>query len=157
MLHRLLANSRYLIIVAVVSSLLATITLLLYGAVRMISTVGNLIAGSNVSSEVAKALVVDFIEIIDLFLLATVFYIISLGLYELFVDDRIKVPEWLEIHDLDDLKNKLTSVTVVLLGVLFLGQIVSWHGGTEILPYGLSIALVIAALTYFLREKTKKL
>lgn len=77
-------------------------------------------------------------------------------MYELFVDERIKVPVWLEIHDLDDLKNKLASVIVVLLGVLFLGQIISWTGGTEILPYGLSIALVIAALTYFLREKTRK-
>lgn len=156
MLHRFLANSRYIIIVAVVSSLLATVTLLLYGAVRMVNTIGALLIGGKVSSEVGKTLVVDFIEIIDLFLLATVFYIISLGLYELFVDDRIKVPEWLEIHDLDDLKNKLTSVTVVLLGVLYLGQVVGWRGGTDILPYGLSIALVIAALTYFLRGKTKK-
>lgn len=156
MLHKLLANSRYLIIVAVVSSLLATITLLFYGAIRMLITVGHVMTTNSLSSKGTKALVVDFIEIIDLFLLGTVFYIISLGLYELFVDERIKVPEWLEIHDLDDLKNKLASVIVVLLGVLFLGQIVSWTGGTEILPYGLSIALVIAALTYFLREKTRK-
>lgn len=73
MLHKLLANSRYLIIVAVVSSLLATITLLFYGAIRMLITVGNVMTTNSLSSKGTKALVVDFIEIIDLFLLGTVF------------------------------------------------------------------------------------
>jgi uncharacterized membrane protein YqhA len=33
----------------------------------------------------------------------------ALGLYELFVDERIKVPHWLEIHSIDDLKSKVIS------------------------------------------------
>jgi len=101
--------------------------------------------------------VLSFVEVIDLFLLATVFYIIALGLYELFIDDRVHVPEWLEIHNLDDLKNRLTSVVVVLLSVLFLGRVVQWDGTGNILPFGLSIALVIASLTYFMSGKAKKL
>ena len=52
-----------------------------------------------------------------LFLLSTVFYITALGLYELFIDDRIKVPEWLGIHDIVDLKAKLISVTILVLSV----------------------------------------
>jgi len=91
-----------------------------------------------------------------LFLLVTVFYITELGLYELFIDDRIKVPIWLEIHTIDDLKTKLTSVIVVVLSVLFLSEVVRWNGGTNILPLGARIALVIAALTYFLCSQVKK-
>ena len=89
----------------------------------------------------------------DLFLLGTVFYIIALGLYELFIDTNIRVPSWLEIKTLDDLKDKLIGVVIVVLAVLFLGQVVSWNGQKDLLGYGVAIALVIAALTYFLRLK----
>jgi uncharacterized membrane protein YqhA len=64
------------------------------------------------------------------------------------------LPEWLTINNLDDLKNKLIAVVIVVLGVLFLGQVVSWDGKTDLLGYGVSIALVIAALTYFLAQKS---
>ena len=86
----------------------------------------------------------------------TVVLIIALGLYELFIDPELKLPEWLEIRHLDDLKSKLTKVVVVVLAVLFLGQTASWDGERDLLRYGAAIALVIAALTWFLREKPKK-
>jgi uncharacterized membrane protein YqhA len=97
-----------------------------------------------------------FIEIADLFLLGVVMYIIALGLYELFIDDSVPVPQWLEIHTLDDLKAKLISVVIVVMGVLFLKQIVSWDGERNLLTFGGGIALVIAALTYFLSSKSGK-
>ncbi len=157
MFHRILSNSRFVVFIAVVCSFMAALTVLLYGAAQTLNTIGEAILSGSASSKGAKHLVLSFVEVIDLFLLATVFYIIALGLYELFIDDRIHVPEWLEIHNLDDLKNRLTSVVVVLLSVLFLGQVVQWDGTTNILPFGLSIALVIAALTYFMSGMPKKL
>lgn len=135
---------------------MASITVLLYGGAQTLNTVGQAIAEGQASSKRAKNLVLSFVEVIDLFLLATVFYIVALGLYELFIDDQIRFPEWLEIHSLDDLKNRLTSVVVVLLSVLFLGRVVQWDGTNNILPFGLSIALVIASLTYFMSGKSKK-
>jgi uncharacterized membrane protein YqhA len=83
-------------------------------------------------------------------LLATVFYIIALGLYELFIDSSLPMPPWLEFHTLDDLKDKLLRVVVVLLAVLFLGQLVQWKGDTEILALGAAVALVIGAISFFL-------
>lgn len=145
-----------MILLAVVCSFIASVTVLIYGSIQTVSTIGNVLVSGAVSSKGSKTLVLSFIEIIDLFLLATVFYITALGLYELFIDDRIKVPVWLEIHTIDDLKGKLTSVVVVVLSVLFLSQAISWDGTTNILPFGTSIALVIASLTYFLSQKTKK-
>lgn len=157
MLHRILAGSRQFILIAVLCSFIASITVLIYGAIETFYTVLHLFSAGTVSSKGAKALVVSFVEIIDLFLLATVFYITALGLYELFIDDRIRVPAWLEIHTIDDLKSKLASVVVVVLSVSFLGQAVKWEGDGNILPYGASVALVIASLTYFLSEQTKKI
>ena len=156
MLHRILARSRYLMLIAVLGSFAASVTLLIYGAAETIMTIAQIITAGAVSSENSKKLVLSFIEVVDLFLLATVFYITALGLYELFIDERIKVPHWLEIHTIDDLKSKLTSVIVVVLSVLFLSEVVKWNGATNIFPFGASIALVIAALTYFLSSQVKK-
>lgn len=156
MLHRILAGSRQFILIAVICSFIASITVLIYGAIETFYTVFHLFSEVAVSSKVATTLVVSFVEIIDLFLLATVFYITALGLYELFIDDRIKVPGWLEIHTIDDLKGKLASVVVVVLSVSFLGQAVKWNGDANLLPYGASVALVIASLSYFLSSQTKK-
>jgi uncharacterized membrane protein YqhA len=141
-------------LIAVFGSFAASVTLLICGALETVITIGHT-ATVPISSENSKQLILSCIEVVDLFLLATVFYITALGLYELFIDDRIKVPDWLEIHTIDDLKTKLTSV-IVVLSVLFLSEVVRWNRGTNILPLGSGIALVIAALTYFLSLQVKK-
>ncbi|WP_051469948.1 YqhA family protein [Fischerella sp. PCC 9605] len=155
MLQQIFLGCRISILVPVICSLLAGFTLLIYGAAQTINTIGHAVSVGHVSSKEAKMMVLSFIEIIDLFLLATVLYITGLGLYELFIDSRIKVPAWLEIRNIDELKSKLASVVVVILGVVFLGQAVRWESGREILPFGLSVALVSGTLTYFLGEKNK--
>jgi uncharacterized membrane protein YqhA len=152
----MLSASRYLIIIAVIGALLAATSLLVYGFLEVIKLVWTLIETGEISRKGAKAMAVEFIEIIDLFLMGTVFYIIALGLYELFIDNRIKLPEWLEIRNLDDLKNKLISVVIVVLAVLFLGQAITWDGQRDLMGFGIGIAAVIAALTWFLGQKSSK-
>ena len=96
-----------------------------------------------------KTIVVEFIELADIFLLAIVLYIMSLGLYELFIDDTLPVPTWLEIHTLEDLKEKLIGVVIVVLAVFFLGRVIESAEPLDVSYLGGGIALVIAALTYF--------
>jgi len=156
MLSRFLASSRYLVMIAVIGSFLSATAILIYGGIEVILLIRDAFFSGKIDGKVAKSLLVSFIEIVDLFLLGTVIYIIAIGLYELFIDDQIRLPDWLEIHTLDDLKDKLIGVIVVVLAVLFLGQIVAWDGQRDLLSYGVSIALVIAALTYFLRGKAAK-
>lgn len=153
---RLFAATRYLILVAVFGSFVAASTLMIYGGIEVIVLVVDTLREAKVSPKGAKALALAFIEVVDLFLLATVFYIIALGLYELFISPTLALPEWLVIRDLDDLKNKLTGVVIVVMAVLFLGQVVTWDGERDLLRYGAGIALVVAALTYFLGQKSAK-
>ena len=79
-----------------------------------------------------------------------VFLMIALGLYELFIDPNLDLPDWLTFSSFDDLKNKLIGVVIVVLAVLFLGSVVSWDGSRDMLGIGAGVALVIGALTYFL-------
>ncbi|MGZ3630061.1 MAG: YqhA family protein [Ktedonobacteraceae bacterium] len=57
------------------------------------------------------------VELIDLFLLSTILYIVSLGLFRLFIDATLPLPGWLEIHDLNDLKERILGVIIVLLAI----------------------------------------
>jgi uncharacterized membrane protein YqhA len=150
MITRLFSYTRFLLLVPVLGALIASVAVLLFGGVETIRTVMGMLNGTLLA-EGTKGLLLKFIEIIDLFLIGTVFYITSLGLYELFIDDQVPAPAWLHITHLDDLKAKLLSVVIVILGVLFLGQVINWDHGNDILYLGVSIGIVILAVTYFLR------
>ncbi|KAB8141470.1 YqhA family protein [Chloroflexia bacterium SDU3-3] len=155
MVGRVVGASRYLLIVAVICLFAAALALLIFGAYETYHLLSALLTSAIASGE-AKKLILACIELADLFLLATVLYITAAGLYELFIDDKLPLlPSWLVIHDLDDLKSKLIGVVVVVLGVLFLGQVVSWDGSRDLLGYGAAIALMIGALTYFLAQNHK--
>lgn len=156
MIGRVVGASRFLIIIAVISLFAASVALLVYSAIETFDVIMSAFS-TPISSKGAKALALSFIELTDLFLLSAVLYITAAGLYELFIDDNLPLlPAWLVIRDLDDLKNKLIGVVIVVLAVLFLGQIVSWDGTRDLLGYGIAVAVVIAALTYFLAQKPKK-
>jgi uncharacterized membrane protein YqhA len=154
-MSKILSSSRYLILIAVVAVFLAGLALLVYGGFATFYTLMDVIDAHKFDGKEIKNLALGFIQVVDLFLLAAVFHVIALGLYELFIDESIRVPDWLEIHDLDDLKDKLVKGVVVVMAVLFLGQAISWDGETNLLVLGGGMALMIAALTYFMTEKKK--
>ena len=146
MLRRLLANSRYVVILAVLGSLASAIALMAFGAAAVVVEIIDAFGHRDLGSDGGKLLAVELIELTDIFLLATVLYIVALGLYELFIDADLPVPAWLRVTSLDELKDKLVGVVVVLLAVTFLGRAVVWNGTDSIFPFGAAVALVIAAL-----------
>jgi uncharacterized membrane protein YqhA len=155
MLRRILSGSRYFVIIAVLATFLASVSVLIYGGITVLSIIYEMFAHGQFTTTEAKHLAVEFIELIDLFLLGTVLYIIALGLYELFIDEKLSMPPWLVITSLDDLKGKLIGVVIVLLAVTFLGQVVSWDKSTNILALGISIGLVLFALGYILTRSNR--
>ncbi len=155
MLRRILASSRYMVVIAVIGAFLASITVLIYGGVTVLTIIFDVFSHWSFTVDGAKHLAVESIEIIDLFLLGTVLYIIALGLYELFIDESLSTPSWLIIHNLDDLKEILVRVIVVLLAVTFLAEVVTWNGSITILALGLAVGIVLFALGYILTVTVK--
>jgi uncharacterized membrane protein YqhA len=150
MLRQILAGSRYLVVIAVIGSFLASIGVLVYGGLTVVSVMFETFSHAVFSIDGAKHLALECIEIIDLFLLGTVLYIVALGLYDLFIDESLPMPKWLVIADLDDLKAKLLGVVTVLLAVTFLGFVVTWNGSINIVALGIAVGLVLFALGYLL-------
>ena len=150
MLKPLLNASRYLVLAAVIGALASAAALFVYGLVDTVVVIARTLASGDVSTKGAKALMLYFIEIFDLFLLGTVMLIMAMSLYELFIDADLKVPSRLQIHTFEDLKTNLVTVVIAVMAVTFLGQIMSWDGQRELLGIGAAVALVIAALNVYL-------
>jgi uncharacterized membrane protein YqhA len=154
--RRILASSRYFIVVAVVGSFVAAAAALVYGGMATVRVVLDAFGGGDFTEKGVKLLSVGLVTIIDLFLLGTVLYIVAIGLYELFVDPGLPMPPWLRITTLDDLKERLLGVVGVLLAVTFLGSAVTWDGTSSILAFGLAVGLVlgVVSLTIALLART---
>lgn len=105
-----------------------------------------------------KDMVVTAVEHADTVLIAAALVIIGIGLYALFVGKVHALPHWLEVENLDDLKDKLVSVVVAVLAVNFFTRVVEWDGGPSILYLGAGVGLVIVSLAAYsglhLRKKS---
>jgi uncharacterized membrane protein YqhA len=158
-MRTLFSYSRYLIWIAVISLMFATLAVFIYGLISTVVVVFEVFGHGNFGAEGARVLSVELIEMIDLFLLGTILFITAVGLQELFVDPGLNeiLPEWMSVSSLDQLKFNLLAVIVVMLAVLFLGVAAGYEltEGVSILDYGAAIALVIASagFTVFLFAK----
>lgn len=152
MLRRILASSRYIMIVPVIATFLGSVALILYETVVLFLTTSSVLQDRSLSPKSVKIFAVGIVEAVDVFLIAIAVYIISIGLYSLFVDDKLPLPKWLEIDNLEDLKANLVSVVIAVLAVLFLREAVAWDGVRNIAAFGGALALVVAALAFFLMK-----
>jgi uncharacterized membrane protein YqhA len=91
----------------------------------------------------------------DTFLIGTVLFIFSIGLYELFIG-KLAQPEWLEIDDLSKLKAKLSDVIVLFMAIKFLDKLLQSKNYQDTLLYAVSVAIVSAVLIAFNRFRVDK-
>ncbi|MFM8627274.1 MAG: YqhA family protein, partial [Candidatus Nanopelagicus sp.] len=106
MIKKILELTRYAVVIPAVAAILGALLLMVQGSIEMLVVVSEAIFdGSSL-----KQSIVDVLTAVDAILLGTVLLVIGYGLYELFVDTEIKVPTWLRVDDLDDLKSKLIGV-----------------------------------------------
>jgi uncharacterized membrane protein YqhA len=155
-------NSRFVIIAAVIGSLLAGFAIFYMATVDVVYLFQHALhyADSGMTEEARKALhdstVSHIVEVVDGYLLATVMLIFSLGLYELFISDIDQAhgskasSKILVIGSLDDLKSRLAKVILMILIVTLFEEAINMKLTTplDLVYLGASIALIALAL-YF--------
>lgn len=146
-MRNIVSSTRYIVLLGVIASLLLSAGVFLLGMIQTILMIKDavFILGEE---EVAKEFAIAAITMADFFLIAVGLYIVAIGLYELFIG-RLDLPKWLLTKSIEDLKEKLINVIVVVLAVTFLSEVTNWDGTSNLLPYGASISLLILALTAF--------
>ncbi len=150
--EKMALSSTWLFSLAVIGTGIISAMLFIYGFLLSITGAIQMITGFSLDIHVIKEYLGTSIQIIDLFLVATVFYLISMGLYELFIA-KAPLPGWVEIRNLDDLKTKLLGLTVIALAVVFLGYALTVSAETSILELGAAVGIMIAAISAYLWVK----
>lgn len=149
----MVAYSRFFVLVATLSLFLAFMAVMVSTMIVTVMTVWHAAVSQDMSQ---NEMIGKLIKQADYALLATVLYVLALGLYSLFVDDRVPMPAWLRIHDLGHLKELLAGVVVVAIAVIFLGWALTWDGSSDLLALGAGSAAVIAALALFLWQAARE-
>jgi uncharacterized membrane protein YqhA len=144
-MRQLLGLTRYAVIVPAIASIIGALLLMAQGSIEMVTVVYE----SVTTDTYLKNTIVDVLTAVDAILLGTVLLVIGYGLYELFVDTELKVPDWLQVRDLDDLKSKLIGVVVAIIAVVFVGVFVDANRADEVLSYGLGAGALVAGLAIF--------
>lgn len=136
--------------ITIIALVMGAIIVVAGGIAELYQIVSYMAGGGIGERGLGQYLAVNMTELIDLFLIAIVLVIIALGLYQLFVNPDINLPEWLNTTSLETLKTRLLVVIIVLLAVIFLGAVAESEGGVAIAGLGIGIALVIFAIGYIL-------
>ncbi len=155
----LLWNSRYIVMLAVISSVIGMVLLFLLSAADMLHLAKDYIDMTFFGKEIPNFHVLavsHIITAVDDFLLATVLLIFALGLYELFIDkieianDDKTAANLLVIDTLDDLKYRLGKVILMILIVAFFKNVlnVTFDDPLNILYMGAGI-LMVSLASYF--------
>ena len=126
--EKLLWNIRYIVILSVILSIASSFALILLGSWDIIEAIiyYNPLMNDSISNN--NQLLFKIISAIDTFLIGIVLLIFGFGIYELFVSEidfaSAKFTEsTLKINSLDQLKNKIIKVIIIVLIVKFFERI----------------------------------
>lgn len=152
MLQKLLAFSRYLLILPIIGSLLLMIGVVVLGLGVVVKQEWELFTQGDFSPKAAKALTLTVIETIDMFLVGAICYIVAVGIYKLFISQgEAPLLKRIRIESLADLEVKIVGVVIVAMAVAFLGRATDAVDYAAMLQGGTGIAVVIASLCLFLK------
>ncbi len=144
-MNRILAATRYAVVVPAIASILGALLLMVQGSIEMI----RVIIDAAINGTKLKLTIVEVLTAVDAILLGTVLLVIGYGLYELFIDEDLSVPVWLQVHDLDDLKSKLIGVVVALIAVIFVGVFVDVNRSEDVITFGVGAGALVTGLAIF--------
>jgi len=159
--ENILWNTRFFVLLAVIFSMLGGIVLFVVASVdvyNIITSVVSTYVQHLHPDKFHEQIVGGLIGAVDLYLMAVVMFIFGFGLYELFISEidvakEQGVSQILEIHSLDELKDKLGKVIVMVLIVNFFQRVLftEYNGALDLVFFALSV-LALSISLYFLHK-----
>ena len=150
-LKKLLVNINWFVMPAVFVLYVSTAILMLVGIVKLFQIFYEIFNQFRDDVVLDCSLVAaHFISIIDVYLLAIVFYIFAVAIYKLFIGE-INHLKWLKIENVDDLKSNIAKMTILYLSTFLVQKIAEWKDPYNILYFGSVITVVSIMLIVFIR------
>jgi len=151
-------NTRWLVLLAVISSLISSFVIFLVGTYEILHLLGVFLTSASYEKFYAKLLSV-VIASVDLFLIGTFLLVFALGLYELFIskiDPAEQDPlgqKVLVIKNLEDLKEKLGRLVIMVLIVAFFKQVLHLEYKDPLQTLYIAIGVFLLALALYYTHK----
>jgi len=161
-IERILWESRFMIFLAVIASVLAAFVLVLIGTYDIyivIKDATHMFSSKEYFKEFHKEAIKNIVSAVDVYLIATVLLIFGLGLYELFIskidpmEKDTKSSKILVVHTLDQLKEKLAKVILMVLIVTFFKYAIEFKYEDIKNLLFLSIGVFLIALSIYFMHK----
>ena len=151
-MKKIMGLTRYAVFVPAIASIIGALLLMAQGSWAMLMAVIDSVSNGYGLKET----IVEVLTAVDAILLGTVLLVIGYGLYELFIDADLDVPQWLRVYDLDDLKSKLIGVVVAIVAVVFVGVFVDSNRASDVISYGVGAGALVVGLAIFAFTTTKE-
>ncbi len=141
----LIARSRYLSLVAVLTLLVTFVLALFWGVSKAFRAWVEIVTSAGRSPDITLSLV----QLVDAFLVATVLFVLATSIYKLFIGDP-DMPGRLVARNLPELKSKLSGIIVLVLAVRFAEGVFEEHRpALDLLWLALATTAVAGALIAF--------
>ena len=155
-------STRFFVLLAVVFSMVGGISLFIVASVDVwhvaVMVFHNYFGHGEHLAHFHEKIVAELIGAIDLYLIAIVLFIFGFGLYELFISQidvakKSAASKILEIHSLDELKDKLAKVIIMVLIVGFFKRAMDTTYSEPLEMLYLSGAILGLALAFYFMHK----
>lgn len=157
----LLVKSRFVTILPVIFGLVGAFVLFFvasYDVLKVVLFTYQYFFSSASEINLHEDVVALVIGAVDLYLMALVLFIFSFGVYELFINEieefkQSKQSKVLEVHSLDQLKDKLAKVIIMVLVVNFFQRVLQMKFNTAVdMAYLAGSILALCIGLYFMHK-----
>ena len=158
-------SSRFIVLLAVVFGLLGAIILFIVASMDIwevaVGTYQVILHIIPHPDHFHENIVAGIIGAVDLYLIAVVMFIFSFGLYELFISDIDQAEgkngsKLLAIHDLDQLKDKIAKVIIMVLIVSFFKKVLHTEFTTPLEMFYFAFSIMVLAVGLYFLSKVGK-
>lgn len=153
-------STRFITLIPVIFGIVSALGLMILGSVQMFDAFKPLI-DNTYTVGYNKKIIAAIVTAVDMYLIGIVMLIFSFGVYELFIS-KIDVGRSseqnniLQITNLDQLKNRILKVIIMVLIVTFFKEAISQQYNDPLNIVYFSLAILAASISaYFIAQKGK--
>jgi uncharacterized membrane protein YqhA len=158
----ILWKSRLVLVSAVLCCLATALAVVGLGIYEVMHFIGSLWSYLFLGNEAISRdmLILSVIEILDTFLISSILFIFSFGLYELFISSidhsSGHTSQAFEIHSIDQLKTKLGNIIVMLLVIKVFSYLVELKPDSIIETLYLAVIILLISVSLWLGHVHKE-
>jgi uncharacterized protein (TIGR00645 family) len=161
--EKVLWQSRFLVLLAVIPSLIGAVVLFVIGSMDIFKVVvgtWHYMTGSN-TVDIHETVVTDIVGAVDIYLIAIVLLIFGLGTYKLFIskieqEEVSELTHLLDVTSIDELKDKIARVVILALIIEFFRAVVDIRFDTPLSAIYLAVSVLALSAAILLMRWTQK-